>query len=127
MDHRVEKVIELMASAGFDCKLSLSELAHSVGLSPSRLTHLFKVETGLAPRDYFKLLRMQQAKELLETSTLRVKEIAVLIGMDESHFVRDFQQSYGLSPARYRAHSSRTKTQLDEAKVAELANTLSLL
>ncbi len=122
MDQRVEKVIKLMASAGFNRRLSLSELAQSVGLSPSRLTHLFKAETGLAPRCYFKLLRMQKAKELLETSALKVKEIAALIGMDESHFVRDFQKTLGLSPGRYKVQGLRTKTLLDEAKVAESAN-----
>jgi len=46
---------------------------------------------------------MKQAKELLETSYLSVKEVMVQVGVtDESHFVRDFKRSYGYTPAKYR-------------------------
>jgi AraC-like DNA-binding protein len=38
------------------------------------------------------------------SSTLSIKEIAAKVGCrDLSHFVRDFQQRFGLSPKRYRA------------------------
>jgi AraC-like DNA-binding protein len=48
---------------------------------------------------------MERAKDLLESSFLSVKEIAYQVGLnDESHFVRDFKSTYGLSPAIYRSH-----------------------
>jgi AraC family transcriptional regulator of arabinose operon len=79
-------------------------MAQSVNLSPSRLCHLFKAETGVAPVHYLKALRMQAAKKYLETSFLSVKIILFSVGFsDESHFVRDFKRAYGLPPARYRA------------------------
>jgi hypothetical protein len=46
---------------------------------------------------------MQRARELLETSHLSVKQVMARVGVtDESHFVRDFKKTCGLTPARYR-------------------------
>ena len=102
MDHRVKKVIALMKEylhRGWPA----SKLARFVNVSPSRLHQLFKDETGLPPAKYQHLLRMEQAKELLETSYLSVKEVMAQVGVtDESHFVRDFKKSYGVTPAKYR-------------------------
>ena len=58
----------------------------------------------MPPIRYLRLLRMERAKDLLESSFLSVKEIAFQVGLnDESHFVRDFKSTYGFSPALYRS------------------------
>jgi len=102
MDYRIQRVIFLMEE-GLHQGRSASSLAKDVNLSNSRLHQVFKEETGLSPAKYLRLLRMQQAKELLETSYLSVKEVMVRVGvMDESHFVRDFKKTFGCTPAKYR-------------------------
>jgi AraC-like DNA-binding protein len=102
MDHRVKKVIALMEEylhRGWPA----SRLAQFVNISPSRLHQLFKGETGLPPAKYLHTLRMQQAKLLLETSYLSIKEVMAKVGVaDESHFVRDFKKIHGYTPAKYR-------------------------
>ena len=86
-------------------ELSLGEFAQSVNLSVWRLCHIFKSDVGMPPIRYLRLLRMERAKGLLESSFLSVKEIAFQVGLnDESHFVRDFKSTYGFSPALYRSH-----------------------
>jgi AraC-like DNA-binding protein len=103
LDKRVEKVIQMMRD-DVRGELSLRHFAQAVNLSGWRLCHVFKSEVGMPPIKYLRLLRMERAKHLLETSFLSVKEIAYNVGLnDESHFVRDFKASYGLSPACYRA------------------------
>jgi hypothetical protein len=58
----------------------------------------------MPPIRFLRLLRMERAKDLLESSFLSVKEIAFQVGLnDESHFVRDFKSTYGYSPALYRS------------------------
>ena len=85
-------------------ELSLTEFAQSVNLSVWRLCHIFKSDVGMPPMRYLRLLRMERAKVLLESSFLSVKEIAFQVGLnDESHFVRDFKSTYGYSPALYRS------------------------
>ena len=89
-------------------ELSLAEFAQAVNLSVWRLCHIFKSDVGMPPMRYLRLLRMERAKYLLESSFLSVKEIAYRVGLnDESHFVRDFKSTYGSSPALYRSHFRR--------------------
>lgn len=107
MDKRVEKIIEMMRD-DVRGELSLTEFAQSVNLSVWRLCHIFKSDVGLPPIKYLRLLRMERAKGLLESSFLSVKEIAFQVGLnDESHFVRDFKATYGHSPAIYRSQFKR--------------------
>jgi AraC-like DNA-binding protein len=107
MDHRLSKVIALMKEhlhRGWPA----TRWARVVNISPSRLHQLFKDETGLPPAKYLRLLRMERAQELLETSYLSVKEVMAGVGLaDESHFVRDFKRVYGCSPAKYRGRFHR--------------------
>jgi AraC-like DNA-binding protein len=102
LDKRVEKIIEMMRE-DVSGELSLGEFAQAVNLSVWRLCHLFKSDIGMPPMRYLRVLRMERAKGLLESSFLSVKEIGFRVGLtDESHFVRDFKATYGLSPACYR-------------------------
>src|ERR1051325_147580 len=107
LDKRVEKIIQMMRE-DVRGELSLKEFAQSVNLSVWRLSHIFNSDVGMPPIKYLKLLRMERAKGLLESSFLSVKEIAFQVGLnDESHFVRDFKATYGHSPAIYRSQFKR--------------------
>jgi transcriptional regulator GlxA family with amidase domain len=103
MDQRAQRIVMFMKD-NLNQETSLTELAQSVNLSSSRLRHIFKAETGMTPIQCRKSLRMQVAKEYLETTFLRVKEIAFRVGyIHEGHFVRDFKKTYDVSPGQYRA------------------------
>ncbi len=104
MDERVKTAV-LIISDSFHRELSLDDLAQVVNLSTWHLSHLFKIEIGEPPIQYLKRIRMQRAKELLETTFLSVKEISGKVGlMDESHFVRNFKKEFGRSPSKHRAY-----------------------
>jgi len=114
MDYRVRRAIAL-AEECLQRGWSPARLAESVNLSPSRLHQLFKRETGMPPARYLRLLRMQGARELLETTHLSVKQVMARVGVtDESHFVRDFKKTYGLTPARYRERFQNNNQDEDE-------------
>jgi transcriptional regulator GlxA family with amidase domain len=103
MDQRVQKVLRLMEE-DLSRRLTPAEIARAVNLSPAHLRYLFKAETGMSVMQYQKRLRLEEARRLLENTFLSGKEIMNRIGItDESHFVRDFKQSYGMTPAQYRA------------------------
>ena len=61
MDKRIQIAIALMGE-GLSRETSNRQLAHAVGLSPSRFQHLFKSETGMAPTCYLRQLRLERAK-----------------------------------------------------------------
>jgi AraC family transcriptional regulator of arabinose operon len=104
VDRRVQAVIDYMLE-DLSRPLRLGDIAHSVNLSASRLQHLFKADTKMTAAQYLKSLRMQRAKQLLDSTFLNTKEIMQRVGMkDESHFVREFKKIYGLPPGSYKQH-----------------------
>jgi AraC family transcriptional regulator of arabinose operon len=116
MDFRIQIVIQFMQE-NLSHALSLEKLATAVNLSPSRLSHIFKAETGLSPAQYWKSLRLREAANLLTNSFLRVQEITQRVGIqDESHFHRDFKKTFGLTPLQFRARHHLTSPRLVAVK-----------
>ena len=102
MDQRVQRVKTLIESS-FNRDLSVSEMARFVDLSVSHLQHLFKNDLDQSPAQYVQALRLERARELLETSSLSVKQILIRIGVkDRSNFERRFKLVYKLTPVQYR-------------------------
>jgi len=107
------------------------EVAALLHLSSSRFRHLFKQETGITPRRYIKQLRLQEAKQLLETSPLSVKEVTARVGVnDVSHFVRDFKAAFGLNPSELRRRMAENPGTTHDGQIgqgiASPANTAAL-
>ena len=102
MDERVQRVKTLIES-NFDRELSVSEMARFVDLSVSHLQHLFKNEMGQSPAHYVQELRLMRARDLLEGSSLSIKQIMFRIGAkDRSNFERRFKRAYKLTPVQFR-------------------------
>jgi AraC family transcriptional regulator of arabinose operon len=105
MDARVEWAIAMMGRE-LARPLSVSELARRVDLSTSRFTHLFHQEIGCGPARFLRELRLDRARDLVERSSLSIKEIMAAVGFnDPSHFTRDFAARHGASPRRIRARA----------------------
>jgi AraC family transcriptional regulator of arabinose operon len=105
MDWRVRTAIDTMLIE-IDRPLAVTELARRVNLSRSRLTHLFRAETGCSPARYFREARLDRALKLVEETSLSIKEIMARVGFnDPSHFTRDFSRRHGASPRKVRARA----------------------
>ncbi len=104
MDVRVQNIVTRMRR-DLRARLTLNDMARAANLTTFHFCHLFKAETGSSPAKYLKALRLERARELLETTFLSTKEIRALVGLnDESHFARDFRATYGLTPQQHREH-----------------------
>jgi len=83
--------------------LTLQDVAGFSGLSPSRLSFVFKVRTGHSPLNYFNLMKMRKACELLDTTGMKLNQISLRLGFDDPYyFSRLFSKIMGLSPRNYR-------------------------
>jgi AraC-like DNA-binding protein len=86
-----------------DQPLQVSTLAAQAGVSPSHYFALFKRQTGKAPIDFFIRLRMNYARELLDSTGSSVKEVAVTMGYEDPfYFSRVFKSVHRVAPAEYR-------------------------
>lgn len=87
----------------FTEKLSISDLAARVFMTPCYLTHCFKETTGYSPKQYLVLHRIACAKELLNETALPIGEVAFRSGFtDINNFIRSFKRDTDLTPLRYR-------------------------
>lgn len=93
---------------------SLESLARVARLSPTRLTHRFKQETGESVIAYLLKLRLGRAASLLQTTQKSVKEIAFETGFASPfYFSRQFGRHFQMSPAAFR---TRVTSRLPEQK-----------
>ncbi len=80
-----------------------SDLATLCGMSKYYFIKLFKSAVGTTPQQYYTAMIIDKSKQLLETTTHTVGEIATLCGIDDAlYFSRLFKKHVGLSPAVYR-------------------------
>jgi len=102
MDSRINEVLALIDEKFMD-RISVSTLAKDVGLTPAHLGRLFRAAVGTTPHARLMDVRFRHATRLLSITRLPVVEVGIRSGcFDPSHFVRDFQLRYQLSPAQYR-------------------------
>lgn len=98
----INKVIKLIKER-YSEDLSLSDAADCVGLAPAYLSYLFKRETG---KNFVKFLtdwRLEQARRMLDDSSLKIAQIARLCGYENpSYFNRIFKTAFAITPKQYR-------------------------
>jgi AraC family transcriptional regulator of arabinose operon len=79
------------------------QLARVAGLSPSRLRHLFRLETGDSPRHFLEQQRLLRACDLLALSRQTIGEIALELGFSNPfYFTLRFKKQTGESPRAFR-------------------------
>lgn len=84
----------------------MTELA---GLPDRTFKRRFKAATGYTPVEYVQALRIEEAKQLLETTSESSDNIATRVGYeDPSFFRRLFKRRVGTTPARYRQRIQAT-------------------
>ena len=89
--------------ANYMRKLTLSEVAESVFLSPSYFSKIFKQETDCYFKDYVNYIRVEKSKLLLLTGKASLVEIADNAGFyDQSYFNKVFKKITGVTPKKFR-------------------------
>ncbi len=84
-------------------ELSVPRLAARIALSPAHFSRVFRQSTGYSPHEFIVLRRIDEAKNLLHTTPLSVKEIAFRTGYrSEMNFITSFKNKVGVTPAVFR-------------------------
>jgi len=78
------------------------------GLNARTFSRRFRAATGYAPIDYVQALRVEEAKQALETDGAPIEEISAAVGYeDAASFRRVFKRRVGMTPAAYRRKFQR--------------------
>ncbi|MGP4001651.1 helix-turn-helix domain-containing protein [Streptomyces sp. 8N706] len=102
VDPRVRR-LEALIAADPAAAHTVGSLAAHVGLSPSRLAHLFSAQRGRTPMRMVRDARLRHAARLLEVTDLPVDRVAAASGFASPyHFSRVFRARFGAPPGAYR-------------------------
>lgn len=84
-------------------QIKSEKLAQIAGVSESHLKRIFRRLFVMSPIGYVILTRINASRDLLETTTRTVSDIAQEVGFyDHSHFIRHFRRIRGCTPNQYR-------------------------
>lgn len=100
----------LGAVAAMEATIEQSEpvasIARQLGVSVGKLERAFAAELGTGPAEHFRLMRMERARDLLEHSSMPVREIGLVCGYTSfSSFVRTFRKTFHRTPKKLRLTS----------------------
>lgn len=99
----IDNIVRIVRKKYSDPELSISEISSMVGLSETYVSHLFKELTGENLKTYISEYRLLQAKELLRTTGIPVKDIAEAVGFrNGNYFASKFRQQYHCTPTQYK-------------------------
>ena len=89
-------------------RITIEELAEHLNLSTSYLSRLFKKEMGINVSQYINELKIEQAKNMLQNSDMKIIEIANYLSFSsQSHFIQVFRKITGVTPNKYRQQNFR--------------------
>ena len=100
--------IQTWIAENYACTNPVAQMAGRANLTPRTFARRFRSATGYDPMDYVQSLRVDEAKQLLESDELNVDEVGVAVGyQDPTSFRRLFKRKAGLTPAAYRRKFAR--------------------
>lgn len=85
--------------------LCVESLAEYVAMSPRNFSRIFSKTTGMSPGKYVESMRLEHARELLESGDSSVETVAKESGfIREERLRRVFLRQLGITPSQYRFH-----------------------
>lgn len=100
---RFRPLFALLQAAESPARLTVKELAATLETTPAALSKGFQRSLGIPLKRYLRQQQLQQARELLGSSDLSIREVAAELGFtDPAYFHRLFHREVGWTPRAYR-------------------------
>lgn len=85
-----------------DSEFSVETFSEELAMSRSNLYKKITALTGMGPAEYIRKIRLEKARQLLQSSGMNVSEIAYSVGFSSPKiFSRNFKNEYGVLPSDY--------------------------
>ena len=87
-------------------------ICRELGVSRALLYNKMKAITGTGAKEYITRIRIEKAKNLIETTNLSIADISEMTGFSaQSYFSTAFKNYTGLTPTKYKQQLKETKTE----------------
>ncbi|MEF9946625.1 MAG: AraC family transcriptional regulator, partial [Lachnospiraceae bacterium] len=99
--NRLEQIIQFL---GFHIceQLTVEDICTKFSISRSTLHSLFHREFNCGAVDYFNLMKIERAKEIMRDDTMNFTEIAFYLSYSSlQYFSKQFKKATGMSPLEY--------------------------
>lgn len=121
LEHSSPRSAELAATikkyveSNYRTDLHLEKISEEMGVTVKYISRLFKESYDMNITSFISELRVNKAKELLETTNLPVTAISTQVGIfDRTTFLRTFKKLEGVSPNEYRKRIRNRKEDNDD-------------
>jgi signal transduction histidine kinase/ligand-binding sensor domain-containing protein/CheY-like chemotaxis protein len=99
----MEKIHTVMASHLRDAQFPVDDFAKEMNMGRTLFYKKIKGITNYSPNEYFRIIRLKKATELLNNSEMNVAEIAYEVGFnDPDYFSKSFKKQFGVTPSQFR-------------------------
>ena len=97
----LEKVMGIINQEMSNMDFSVNDFCRMVGMSRTSIYNKLKSLTGQGPQDLIRIMRLNKAKELLESRRHTIGEVSALVGFsDPKYFSTCFKKQFGVSPSK---------------------------
>lgn len=117
MDEVIEKAVERVINSMYENlgePITIDDMARTAMFSKFHFSRVFQRVTGISPGRFLSAVRLQEAKQLLVSTSLTIAEISHRVGYNSiGTFSSRFRSSVGLSPTEYRQRGGSARIATD--------------
>lgn len=92
----------LYVDSHLELRLTISDVARQVYLSPTMFTRRFREHTGQSFKEYLTERRHAKAVQLLQETDMRMHSVSYFVGLKPGQLRNLFLKKHGCSPAKFR-------------------------
>ncbi len=103
LDNEFMQKVTALVKENLGKDLTVDTLCAGMNMSRTSFYNKIKALTGMAPNDFIRNIRMQEAATLLRSQKYTVAEVADMMGFaDPKYFTDTFKKFYGVPPSIYK-------------------------
>lgn len=103
LDNEFMQKVTVLVKENLGKDLTVDTLCAGMNMSRTSFYNKIKALTGMAPNDFIRNIRMQEAAALLKSQRYTVAEVADMMGFaDPKYFTDTFKKFYGIPPSIYK-------------------------
>ena len=97
----LEKVMEVVTQELANPDFSIGDFCDILAMSRTSVYTKLKALTGQGPKEYIHIVRLNKAKELLDSRMYTIAEISTMVGFsDPKYFSTCFKRHFGIAPSK---------------------------